>query len=631
MQLFSEEKGLSMMKYFHDSLSFKVLRPVCIVIPIYLAIFGFFILVSDLTGTDMNQVQNLPILLNLILTGTTFLFVVIFFVFHLMIKRHIQNPIKKLIMMTEDIASGKVPSPLNIRQAGEIGLLAGMIDRMGRQITDKQGEMNQKEEGYQQLFELVPCMISVQNRDFKLIGYNQEFSDRFDPSIGDYCYSAYKGRTEKCLRCPVEKTFEDGLHHYSEETGINKDGTRTHWIVKTAPMKDEHGKVIGAMEMSLDITHKKHLEEQLLSSEKKYHAIFNNIPNPVFVLDEDTLEIIDCNESVELVYGFIKKDIVSMPFISLFNTDRREEYIPKIRNHAFIDRAQHITKKGTPIFVNIRISPSESSDDRKILLVTTSDITKSIESETQLIQTGKMATLGQMATGIAHELNQPLSVIKTASSYLKRKARKKEIIDDEILVTMAEEIDSHVDRASKIINHLRVFGRKTVFRPEEISVNEILVKSFEMFSQQLLLRGIDVIWDLDGSLPRVLGDPDRIEQVFINLLLNARDAIHEREMRDQENHISEPVLKTITIATSRETDRVAVRFFDTGTGISDSVKQKLFDPFFTTKQAGEGTGLGLSISYSIIKECGGEIMVENNLDGGATFIVRLPVSEEVLS
>ncbi|MBU0995194.1 MAG: PAS domain S-box protein [Proteobacteria bacterium] len=620
-----------MMKYFHDSLSFKVLRPVCIVIPIYLAIFGFFILVSDLTGTDMNQVQNLPILLNLILTGTTFLFVVIFFVFHLMIKRHIQNPIKKLIMMTEDIASGKVPSPLNIRQAGEIGLLAGMIDRMGRQITDKQGEMNQKEEGYQQLFELVPCMISVQNRDFKLIGYNQEFSDRFDPSIGDYCYSAYKGRTEKCLRCPVEKTFEDGLHHYSEETGINKDGTRTHWIVKTAPMKDEHGKVIGAMEMSLDITHKKHLEEQLLSSEKKYHAIFNNIPNPVFVLDEDTLEIIDCNESVELVYGFIKKDIVSMPFISLFNTDRREEYIPKIRNHAFIDRAQHITKKGTPIFVNIRISPSESSDDRKILLVTTSDITKSIESETQLIQTGKMATLGQMATGIAHELNQPLSVIKTASSYLKRKARKKEIIDDEILVTMAEEIDSHVDRASKIINHLRVFGRKTVFRPEEISVNEILVKSFEMFSQQLLLRGIDVIWDLDGSLPRVLGDPDRIEQVFINLLLNARDAIHEREMRDQENHISEPVLKTITIATSRETDRVAVRFFDTGTGISDSVKQKLFDPFFTTKQAGEGTGLGLSISYSIIKECGGEIMVENNLDGGATFIVRLPVSEEVLS
>ena len=107
---------------------------------------------------------------------------------------------------------------------------------------------------YQNLFEQVPCIITVQDRDYKLISYNREFAEKFDPKPGDYCYYAYKGRDEKCVVCPVEKTFEDGLSHTSEETGFSKDGALTHWIVRTTPVKNDKGEIIAAMEMNVDIT-----------------------------------------------------------------------------------------------------------------------------------------------------------------------------------------------------------------------------------------------------------------------------------------------------------------------------------------------------------------------------------------
>jgi len=143
-----------------------------------------------------------------------------------------------------------------------------------------------------------------------------------------------------------------------------------------------------------------------------------------------------------------------------------------------MNQAKHINKTGEHLFVNIRISPSEYPG-RKVLLVTTSDITQRLETEQQLIQASKMATLGEMATGVAHELNQPLTVIKTAGSYLMKKVSKHETIEDDILFTMAQEIDGQIDRAVKIINHMREFGHKTDIILEQIQVNAVLQKAFD--------------------------------------------------------------------------------------------------------------------------------------------------------
>ncbi len=544
--------------------------------------------------------------------------VIIFFVL-----RFVKRPIKKMIDVTHLIANGEYLNQIDVDQGDEMGQLSVAIDRMGEKIGEKQAELNRQRNEYQNLFERVPCIITVQDRNYKLIRYNKEFYEKFKPQAGDTCYAAYKGRKEKCVICPVERTFEDGLSHFSEERGLNKDGTPTHWLVNTSPIKDEKGEIVAAMEMSLDVTQTKMLEEELEKSEKKYYAIFDNIPNPVFVLDMDTLEILDCNTSVEGIYGYTKEEIIERSFLELFRKEEQDHYQELIKTTSVINQVRHLNKNGGPLFVNIRISPSEYPGG-KVYLVTTSDITQRLETEQQLIQASKMATLGEMATGVAHELNQPLSVIKTASQFFMKKIRKKEQIEDDILLSMTEEIDAYVDRAAKIINHMRQFGRKSDIALEKVQVNAVLEKALEILGQQLKVRGIEVVWDLEDDLPLVMADSDRLEQVFINLLINARDAIDERWQSQPQQKGD----KKITLKTKSGPREVTVEISDTGAGIPDPILERIFEPFFTTKKVGQGTGLGLSISYGIIKDCKGSIQAVAREDGGAGFIIKFPVAEE---
>ncbi len=469
------------------------------------------------------------------------------------------------------------------------------------------------------MFETVPCIITVQDKNYKLVGYNREFSDRFDPQPDDYCFYAYKGRSTKCPNCPVEKTFRDGKSHHSEEVGISKDGTPTSWIVRTSPIKNEKGEIIAAMEMNLDVTYHKELEEELERSEKKYRGIFNNIRNPIFVLDADTLEIIDCNNSVQSVYGYARDEIAGKSFLTLLPENEKSRYAAELKSASVINQVKQIRKDKEIIFVDLWVSPS-GYPGKDVLLVTTSDITQRLETEQQLIQASKMATLGEMATGVAHELNQPLAVIKTASSFFMKKVNKREKIDSEILFTLSEEIDSHVDRASRIINHMREFGRKSDPKLDEIQINDVLEKSFEIFCQQLVVRGIEVDWEIEESLPLILADAGRLEQVFINLLINARDAIEETwELKSPQKGD-----KKITLKSRSEGKRVFVEVQDTGGGVAGSIIDKVFEPFFTTKDAGRGTGLGLSISYRIVHDLGGSIKVVSREGEGARFIVTFP-------
>jgi len=545
---------------------------------------------------------------------------VIIFIF---IMKFVTLPIKKLIIGTHRIARGNYSAAVEIEKADEIGQLAGAINQMGKEIGEKQAELNRQRNEYQNLFEQVPCLITVQDKNYRLIGFNREFSEKFGPKLGDYCYQAYKGRDKKCETCPVEKTFKDGQSHFCEETGTSKDGTVTNWIVRTSAIRNVDNEIVAAMEMSLDITHRRQLEEKLQKSEKKYQEIFNNIPNPAFVLSKATLEILDCNLSVKPVYGYVKRDIVHKSFLTLFNEDEKEALASQIRTKTVIHRVRHLTKDQRRIYVDIWVSPSDYNG-QSVLLVTTSDITQRLEAEQQLIQTGKMATLGEMATGVAHELNQPLSVIKTASSFCMKKANRKEKIQDTTLFTMLSKIDSNVDRATRIITHMRQFARKDDLKLVKIQLNNVLERAFEIFSQQLKLRGIEVVWDIDPGLPQIKGDADRLEQVLINLLVNARDAIEEKGGPGGRHEGD----KKITIKTGIIDHNTFVEVCDTGPGIPDAVRDKIFEPFFTTKAVGKGTGLGLSISYGIVKDCGGSIQVKSTSPEGTCFILKFPLEEK---
>jgi histidine kinase len=544
-------------------------------------------------------------------------FATLAYLFFLLVKR----PINKIIRDAQLISQGKVPKVRSVESPDEIGQLATAIHQMGTDLLAKNTQLSLQKNLYQDLFEGVPCFITVQDRNFKLLRYNKAFEDRFNACRGEYCYKAYKNRDSKCPDCPVEKTFNTGQIQTTEETGYYRDGSLAHWIVNTAPVYDSEGNLVAAMEMCLDITERKELERELKRSEKKYVDIFNNIPSSVFLLDEADLSIRDCNRGAVNLYGWTKSELAGMSFLDLFAEVEKEAFIEAIKKDRGIDQAKHIAKDGREFFVTINASPSEFNK-RKVYLVTVRDISKRLETEQQLIQASKMATLGEMATGVAHEINQPLAVIQTSIDLVKRGILRGEPPGVPLLKRVTELVAEQVERATKIIGHMREFGRKSGFELEEVALNDVLRRSFDFFSQQLSLRSIEVVWDLDDKLPRVNCEPNRMEQVFINFLVNARDAIEERAAREEGTETP----KRITIKTMFNQDFVTVRISDTGTGVPEGVMTRIFEPFFTTKQVGKGTGLGLSISYGIVKDYGGVISVMNNEDGGASFLIRLPVA-----
>ena len=243
------------------------------------------------------------------------------------------------------------------------------------------------------------------------------------------------------------------------------------------------------------------------------------------------------------------------------------------------------------------------------------DVTDRKAAAEQLVQADKLAGLGQMVAGIAHELNQPLNFIRLAVDNLKERAARN-MLDKERLVQKLEQVGGHVDRAAAIIQQMRVFGRTSTEPPRPIALIATVNAVLTMVRPQLASHGISV--DNAGMDPAhtVWARPNLLEQVLLNLFLNADHAIR---MRMEE----EPDLEgLITLSTRREGQALFLIFDDNGTGIAPEAIKKLFDPFFTTKPPKEGMGLGLSVSYEIIRDLGGEISASNN-GNGARFTIRL--------
>ena len=235
------------------------------------------------------------------------------------------------------------------------------------------------------------------------------------------------------------------------------------------------------------------------------------------------------------------------------------------------------------------------------------------DKQGQLVQAGKLATLGELTTGVAHELNNPLNniglFVGNAIDLVELGVVDKGRIVRELRNTMQQ-----VGKATEIISHLRTFGRVAPVSREAVSMNQVVEQALSLMHEQLRLHEIEVELDLSPAEPVVIGNSIQLEQVLINLLTNARDAVAESPR------------KVVQIACAVRERVIQLTFSDTGPGIPEGLEQRIFDPFFTTKEVGHGTGLGLSITYGIIKEHGGTISVVSPPGEGATFLIQLPVA-----
>jgi two-component system NtrC family sensor kinase len=263
--------------------------------------------------------------------------------------------------------------------------------------------------------------------------------------------------------------------------------------------------------------------------------------------------------------------------------------------------------------VNLSPMRDEQGNITSIVVVMT-DITDSADLRDKLVHAEKMAAVGQLVSGVAHEVNNPLTAILGFADLLMENPEIPESARKDLRVILLE-----AQRTKQIVQNLLSFARQMPPQRNAVQLNLILRRTIQLRSYDFNSHGVDVIEHLDDGLPDIIGDAHQLQQVFLNILNNAYDAVHDigRTAR-------------IEIMSTKTGDAVEVSFCDNGYGISHP--DKIFDPFFTTKEVGKGTGLGLSICYGIVKEHGGEILCHNNADGqGATFIVRFPAAPHTAS
>ncbi|MFC1516759.1 ATP-binding protein [Thermodesulfobacteriota bacterium] len=425
---------------------------------------------------------------------------------------------------------------------------------------------------------------------------------------------------------------------YEAEEFFPHLGENGKWLFFTAaPIKSPDGEIIGAIETLWDKTEDRKAEEErenhnrelsalyekYRKSEEKYRTFFDNDPNPIFIFDSKTYELLDANNRVLDYYGYSRDELLGMSFLDIGDKDDAEitTGLEKLSNGKSIlfSKKRHFKKGRIPFFVNVSACHAKYGET-DVIIASTTDITESIDKETQLIQAGKMTTLGVMAAGMAHEINQPLNVIQLCADYFLKMLKKGEPLKDDDLKSLANDIVANVERAAGVIKHVRDFARQPEMVRSKVDINDPIRDVFKVLGHQLKVHQIELELDLAPDMPYIMAEHNRLEQVFINLVTNAIDAMDEKAVRSDAPD-SEKRLKITSFA---KNGTVVVTVSDTGIGMSEAVKNKIFEPFFTTKKIGKGTGLGVSISYGIVKDYDGTIEIDSEVGKGATFKISFP-------
>jgi len=353
--------------------------------------------------------------------------------------------------------------------------------------------------------------------------------------------------------------------------------------------------------------------KELALSEHKYRRIFEVSRDMILVTRPDG-RIIDMNPAGYDILGYEKVDgsLSRKTFADFFVNDAQWQAVSgAIRRHAFISNAEVSLKHNGGKQIRVLVSAGRDmgfSDKEDTIHFFVRDIEQRRQIEEQIAQADKLVSIGQLSAGIAHEINNPLGVILGYTQLLIRN----EAADTEKYHDL-KTIEKHVRNCKAIVEDLLNFARSSKPNEDVIRVEEVLDDVINFIQQHAGLENIEVKRRYQAAMPEMLLDEKKIKQVFINLILNAKHAIGPKGAL------------SISTAFSPVEGQIIVKIKDTGHGIEEKNLARIFDPFFTTKPTGEGTGLGLSVSYGIIKNHGGDILVESKAGQGSTFTVVLPL------
>ncbi len=379
-----------------------------------------------------------------------------------------------------------------------------------------------------------------------------------------------------------------------------------------------------------DITENKTAEQVLKVSEEKYRTMLTASPDGIFITNLKGI-IIDVSEiGLELFGSDNKNDLVGKHFLRFVPTEEKKtirEVIEKTMNEGIAQNIEiKIRKKNQFLFLSETSATLIQSPDGMPLsfMIIIRDISQRKKMETKQIHADRMASLGEMASGIAHEINQPLNTISLVMDNILYEATKDENIEREYLKKKSNKIFENIVRIRNIIDHVRAFSRShDDYILTGFDINISINNAVSMISEQFKHLVINLNLQLEEKIPSLIGNTFKFEQVILNILSNAKDALLEKKSK-----LSTPFDMLVTIRSYQENQLVIVEIADNGTGISEEDIENIMLPFYTNKDAGKGTGLGLSISYQIIKEMNGTIEILSNMVHGTTFKLVLEIQNK---
>jgi two-component system NtrC family sensor kinase len=484
-----------------------------------------------------------------------------------------------------------------------------------KDITDRR----EAERRYRELFDSIQeglffatpegRFLDVNDAMVRMLGYDAR-DELLRADVGPHLYPAAAAR-ERFLQALAER----GVLRNYEETLRRKDGTLLHTLQNITAVRDSRGNIAQIRGLMLDVTEQKTFQSQLQRERDFNQKILNTTQSMILVLD--TAGLISYANRRCFEAGYREDELIGHRLVDWVETSHRADFEAALETTAHGQQVENLelrVRRSDASMGHFSISLSPMRDEQNAVnsvVVVMTDITDAALLQAKLAHSEKMATIGRLVSGVAHEVNNPLAAILGFTDLLLENPQIPDNAREDLQIILQE-----TQRTKDIVQDLLSFARQRPVQRELVQVNSVLRQTIKLRSYDFASHGVEVVEELDEKLSPALGDSQQLQQVFLNILNNAYDAVQEAGQRGR-----------INIRTSRRGESIEVAVTDNGTGITNP--ERIFDPFYTTKQAGKGTGLGLSICYGIVRAHGGEILCWNNSEQpGSTFVVRVPVAND---
>src|SRR6266436_636076 len=484
-----------------------------------------------------------------------------------------------------------------------------------KDITDRR----EAERRYRELFDSIQeglffatpdgRFLDVNDAMVRMLGYASR-EELLRADVGPHLYPVPEAR-EKFMQALSER----GVLRNYEETLRRKDGTLLHTLQNITAVRDSRGGIAQIRGLMLDVTEQKTFQSQLQRERDFNQKILNTTQSMILVLD--TAGLISYANRRCYEAGYQEGELIGHRLVDWVEASHREDFDAALETTAHGHQVENLELRvrrsdGSMGHFSISLSPMRDEQNAvNSVVVVMTDITDAALLQAKLAHSEKMATIGRLVSGVAHEVNNPLAAILGFTDLL--------LENPEVPVSAREDLQiilQETQRTKDIVQDLLSFARQRAVKRELVNIGAILKQTTKLRSYDLQSHGVEVMEEYDENLPAVMGDAQQLQQVFLNILNNAYDAIEESGRTGK-----------IFLKTTAADGSVEISLADNGTGIVDV--ERIFDPFYTTKQTGKGTGLGLSICYGIVRAHGGEIQCWNNASGfGSTFSIRIPVAAE---